>query len=293
MDSHKYEKLQLHFIYWVGILAAALIFMIVQVWTPEPKFTEYLSNVATMASLVLALVAIFYSFISNDGLSKSMGNISAVASDISVSKDEMRTFLGQAESYTSQSSENTKSLQVVAKTVEAGVAELGQKLLAMESQTSALHSLVSVFPSRFDQLESKFGEKVANGLSHSEVPVVFSNETITNFLERVSVGTNLLVYGISLSKPTGIPVSLKDLAPFVEQTPGYLMGIVSVMHGITLINREYVTGQSRTYRITEMNERLQSAALPYLESYLKRLEPEERAELEAKIANIAKLFQSD
>ena len=40
-----------------------------------------------MTSLVLALVAIFYSFIANDGLSKSLGNISAVANEVKESKE--------------------------------------------------------------------------------------------------------------------------------------------------------------------------------------------------------------
>jgi hypothetical protein len=42
---------------------------------------------------VLALVAIFYSFIANDGLSKSLGNISTVASEVKEARGQISDYL--------------------------------------------------------------------------------------------------------------------------------------------------------------------------------------------------------
>jgi len=69
MDD-KYEKIKIHFFYCILILVIAIIAIATDRWTAQKDFTAYLSNAATMTSLLLGLVAIFYSFISNDGLSK-------------------------------------------------------------------------------------------------------------------------------------------------------------------------------------------------------------------------------
>ncbi|MDZ4057086.1 MAG: hypothetical protein U1D69_08985, partial [Polynucleobacter sp.] len=63
--STEVDRISLHFKYCVLILGMIIIAVATDRWTARQDFTTLLSNAATMTSLVLALVAIFYSFISN------------------------------------------------------------------------------------------------------------------------------------------------------------------------------------------------------------------------------------
>lgn len=63
-------------------------------WSSKGEFTTYLSNAATMTSLFLGVVAIFYSFVSNDSMSRSLGSITTITSEVGAVRDEINNFVG-------------------------------------------------------------------------------------------------------------------------------------------------------------------------------------------------------
>ena len=101
-NSRLVLHLKYNFAYITLILLVALLVVIAHKWTPQPRFTEYLSNAATLASLLLALVAIVYSFVSSESISKSLGQISLISRDVQASKDEVREFVGTAKGLNSK-----------------------------------------------------------------------------------------------------------------------------------------------------------------------------------------------
>ena len=56
------EKLSLHFKYCGFIAVMVVVAIATERWSTSKDFTTYLSNAATMTSLLLGVVAIFYSF---------------------------------------------------------------------------------------------------------------------------------------------------------------------------------------------------------------------------------------
>ncbi|WP_263356152.1 hypothetical protein [Acidicapsa ligni] len=86
------KTLRIHFLYCVTILALAVVIMASARWTEFGSFTQYLRNMATVVSLLLALLAILYSHIVNNGLSKSLKNIREASSAMRKSKEAMKEF---------------------------------------------------------------------------------------------------------------------------------------------------------------------------------------------------------
>ena len=79
------------------IQQALIIALITEKWSSKEGFTSYLSNAATLTSLLLGLVAIFYSFISNDSLSRGLGGITVVSKEIGEAREMIAGYLQQAE----------------------------------------------------------------------------------------------------------------------------------------------------------------------------------------------------
>jgi hypothetical protein len=111
----------------------------------DAKFTEYLSNAATITSLVLALVAIFYSFIANDGLSKSLGNISTVASEVKEARGQISDYLELAKEPGDTAKQRASLIRQVSD-VGSNLAALTGTLGAIKTQTDALHATIATLP---------------------------------------------------------------------------------------------------------------------------------------------------
>ncbi len=113
------EKLRIHFAYCVAILLLAIVAIATDRWSTQAKFTEYLSNAATMTSLMLGLVAIFYSFIANDGLSKSLGNINHVSQAVDESKREISEYLALTRTALAAGERNNEVMSAVSAEVKS------------------------------------------------------------------------------------------------------------------------------------------------------------------------------
>ena len=179
----------------LSILVFVLVMVSTGLWTNQPKFTEFLSNAATMTSLVLGLVAIFYSFISNDGLSKSLGNILLVSDEIRRFKEQISEFISQAKGINENEGNNVIKLEEACASVTAVVRDLSNALSAITERTALLQESVGMLPGRIDQLESRFEEASKNITSlPTETLATLNNwtaEDFKQFLDRSSLSANL------------------------------------------------------------------------------------------------------
>lgn len=191
--ANEIEKLQLHFKYCAAILLLIIIVVATDRWTAQKDFTAYLSNAATMTSLLLGLVAIIYSYISTDSLSKSLGSITTVSSEVKDSKEQIARYVVLTTAATETSTANTALLKQTSIDVSQSVASLGKTLTEIAEQNQALQGLVGTLPVRFEKLESKFtdvakalGEKPAATQSKA-VSGELSSEVVRKFMARSTV----------------------------------------------------------------------------------------------------------
>lgn len=297
-DKSKFKRLHVHLLYWIFILTLALIFVATDRWTSQKDFTAYLTNAATMISLVLGLVAIFYSFIANNGLSKSLGNISAVSSDVALVKEQISKSLDLAKSSADEGAQNIKLL-------EGTISSLENTISSLDEGSQKLQVLVGQIDPRFAQFEAQVSdrfkgiEKSLAERSRAIYAVGASADQVTpalvmRFLRRASLGQNLLTLACVLAKQTGKPLDLELFCKTIGSgSYTNYQGFLSCMDSVGLVDRELVEGRIRFYRVTDVDPSLLSDARAYIVDYLGRGfpdNPDARAKWDGALKAVDSLF---
>jgi hypothetical protein len=283
--EERLRTLKLHFFYCTVILLMVLIAIATDRWTLQPKFTEFLSNAATMTSLVLGLVAIFYSFISNDGMSKSLGSIVTVSDEVRQTKEQISRQAQLAETTLQESTRAIDLFQAASKEVDANIATLSERLGEIRVHTEALHGSLRDLPSRLDKFESRvmdatkgIGEK-AHGTTAPTDKRPIEDWVVNRLLERSALSANLLAYACVLAQKHK---KLLDLAAFGQSigntTQSYQAGYLACMDALDLIDRSPVENTTRTYTIASVHPALAKTARDYFTSYIDRIYKTENPE---------------
>lgn len=271
-----YDRLLLHFKYCACIALMLVIAIATDRWSAKPDFTTYLSNSATMTSLLLGVVAIFYSFISNDSMSRSLGSITTVSSDVQAARHEIGQFVATTKTTNEISERNTNLVQNSSANLTISLSKLELTLSEIANQNQTLNSLLGGLPTRIDQLESKvvdvakaLGEKPQQ-LQPAAIPDDIPPRAITRFLARSALSQNLLAYACVLAstenKQLGISLFCKAVG---FDTPSVYHGYLSCMQAMQLCSRKSIEGQERTFSITAVHPELVIQTRSY---YLKYLE---------------------
>jgi hypothetical protein len=302
-DAIKLEKIKIHFLYCAILSGLIIILIASDRWTGSKDFTQYLTNSATMTSLVLALVAIFYSFVANDGLSKSMGNISTVANDVKDSKDQIADFLAQTTSSNEVARNNAKIIEAVSAEVSSTLSALGSTLSAIKTQTDSLNSTVSTLPPRLDVLETNLidatrlsGEKVLNVQA---VSTALRDEDILRFNRSAALIVNLVSYACVLSQQTNKPLVLGEFTKAAEsKLEDFLAGGLGVMAAIGIITFTYTNEPNsyRTYHVSFVHPKLADSIKGYFLEFIKlqykdKNKPETFADWTRKFDQVEALFK--
>lgn len=294
------ERISLHFKYCALILVMMLIAVATDRWTAQKDFTTYLSNAATMTSLVLGLVAIFYSYISNDGLSKSLGSIATVSADVRDSKTEIARYVDLTKDAVSATQTNASLLTEASNDVHGALSTLDTTLKAISEQNEKLQTLVSHLPTRMDQLETKMGD-VAKALGEkpsqprsAATAADISTRVVDRFLARPSLSYNLVTYAFVLAARTKKPISMESLAKAVElNQPSTMNGFLLAMNAMQLLSRSSAEGQDRTYNVIAIHPDLDAKTKPYIDQYIEKNyvnKPAEKADWLRRLSNIEELF---
>ena len=294
------ERIRLHFIYCALILVMSIIAIATDRWTAQKDFTAYLSNAATMTSLLLGLVAIFYSFISNDGLSKSLGSIETVSSEVRDARKEIGYYVDLTKEVTSANSENTLLLKQASEGVKESLSSLDITLNAISKQNLELNSMMQGLPTRFEQMETKL-QNVAKAIEDKpiqdeststveEIPV----SRINIFLKRPSLSYNLVTYAVVLCFCNKKLLDINKLTEAISlNAPNTINGFVLAMHSIRLLSREVVSQNNKVYKITFVNSDLVNLTKKYIDEYLNTYFADgqiEKGEWIQKINNVEALF---
>jgi len=298
MDS-KSETLALHFKYCALIALMLLIAIATERWSSNEDFTTYLSNAATMTSLLLGVVAIFYSFISNDGMSRSLGSITTVSSEIRDVRTDIQRFADQTRDSTRAAEANNEIVRGSSSALSATMESLNETLRAISSQNETLKGLVSELPTRIEQLEVKFGD-VAKAIGEKPSPTAgiadadISSKAVEAFLARATYFENLFTIACVIAANTHKHLDIPAFCKAVDwNSPVTLTGFLRCMHAAALCNRISVEGKDKTFNVTSIHPHLAQRARPYFFEYVQKTfkdKPEDRAKWEGKLAAVEALY---
>ncbi|HJV02748.1 MAG TPA: hypothetical protein VJ752_19590 [Burkholderiaceae bacterium] len=299
MDQNA-ENLSLHFKYCGFIAVMTVVAIATEKWSASKDFTAYLSNAATMTSLLLGVVAIFYSFISNDGMSRSLGSITTVSTEIRDIRGDIEQFSKLTQNATTESEHNTVLVREASANLSESLNGLSITLRQISEQNEALKGLVSVLPTRMEQLETKFGDvaKAVGEKPQSSQSMETSEEVspaiVERFLGRASLDQNLLSYACVLAASSKKELSILHFCKAVEvNAPTTYNSFLTCMHAVQLCLRKRVEGQEKVYTVDRINPTLVTRNRPYFVSYVEKnyaAKPEEKISWLKKLAAVEALF---
>lgn len=175
--------LAIHFFYVVLILVAAIILLMTRSWTELKGFTDYLNVAATITSLVLGILAIIYSFVSNGSMSQFLGSIETSTSSMRAVSNDLQAISAGAKQLQQRADERTEQLQLLA-------TELRHSITTLNDKTTAIAGTVETLPTRFGELrEAVLARAPVGGLSAdygSELRAVWTEDFVKQFLQKSS-----------------------------------------------------------------------------------------------------------
>jgi len=270
MDD-KAGRAKIHYLYWIAILSLALIYLVVKRFTPEPRFTEYLGNVATGISLVLGVVAIFYSFISNNNLSASLGNITGVSESLKLSESKIGNVLDQSKILIGNHDENIKNMREISQHVQSSVLTLSDTLAAMSDKTDELQQTIRTVPMRLDLLKEMIEKekKPAAVVSQPSHPQGFSPEQAGSFNATAPIAGNFITYACVLANKYDRELSIEEVSTLIKRKyPSLMKGFMHCMYAAGLISRKAVDGKDDTWKILAIDKEIAKDIRPYFSRYI-------------------------
>jgi len=296
LENVKCEKLILHFKYVALILFLMFIFAATGAWTDRVNFTEYLTNAATMISIVLGLVAIFYSFVSNTSLNQSLGNISNVSSGIEKSNQLVNQYVAQAEHLNKANLQNSGQLDAISINIKENLEALTNVLHEINDKSSQLEITVATIPDRFEKLETVVYERTKDlkglDVSTSKSSINWSVDDIKLYIDQSTLSANLAIYACVEYSKRGIKFNISELAEIIDTTSAsYIRGYIGASHAVGLFKRVIEEGE---YLITDVKPALRDYdILGSVEAYLTRtkaLNTQQKREFREIVAKLKEKF---
>jgi hypothetical protein len=164
------SKSNLFYIMIIAYLGITMAFVLSIKFTPEERFTEYLGNAATSISIVLALIAIFYSFISGESLSQSIGHINEASNSVSKSRDSISEFLREIRAITQTSEISADNLRKAHEESMHSQNKMKLAVVKFESKFDEWENVITQLPNRLDTLK-----EIEKRLQAVEYPARFEN----------------------------------------------------------------------------------------------------------------------
>jgi hypothetical protein len=220
---------------------------------------------------------IAHSFVANIGLSKSLGNISTVSSDVKEAKDQISAYLVLAQESGATAKESTVLIRQVSDDVGSNLATLTGTLGAIKTQTDALHTAIAGLPPRLDQLETKVLDATKTlGEKHVPLPATASAgvdaSVAKRFLETSPLSANLMTYACVLAKQKGANLSIPLVCSAIEtKLESYMNGFLACMDSAQLVSAKYIPESERNFQIKMVHPTLQETTKTYIEGFLTRV----------------------
>lgn len=229
------EQIKLHFTYCATIGTGIVIFLATDRWTGQNNFTEYLANAATMTSLFLGVIAIFYSMVSNGDLSKTVGSISQAANEVNAAKTSISEI-------STQSKNNAIELQGIAASVSASIESLKSVVHQFESHAASVQTSIGMLPERLGSIEAKLMQgtptSAPTDFSAPKAEELNSEKSMKLLLRSASAYGGLYIFAASIAFRKGALLNLEGLRRIIGAPVDYLFGFAVGLSAANIIPTE-------------------------------------------------------
>lgn len=295
------DRIRLHFKYCALIAFILFIGVATDRWSSSKDFTIYLSNAATMTSLFLGIVAILYSFVSNDSMSKSLGSITTITDEVRSVRGEVESFVKTAKQINEEGSRTNQGLDAASQEITDSINMLKFTLESITNQNQGLQNLIQAIPTRMEQIEFKvddvarvIGEKPQ---SPTAKPSEVSDAVVDLALARATLNQNLLMHACVLAAKNNKTLSLDEFCKSIFwKAPNHCQGFLGGLHALQICTRNFIEGQEKCYAIELVHPHLLKSSRDYYIDYVNKNfkdKPEELKIWSDKISNLESLMTAD
>jgi hypothetical protein len=212
----------------------ALVILATSHWTNLLGFPEYLNVAAAITSLVLAILAIIYSFVSTGSMNQFLGSIQSSTSAMSDVAMELRDLSNRGQDIQSRAEERTTELHHLAKS-------LSLSLNSLEESTRNIAGKVDSIPPQLSSLQESIAAQstlsTPPGSTDSADKGLWTESEVKHVLGGVSAVGLLVLKGISVAKDRDkfLDVAKIETSELYFYGYGYLMALQAA----GLISLEY------------------------------------------------------
>lgn len=249
-------RAHLHYRYWLLILGLFILFLTTEKWSDSQQFTTYLANAATLTSLMLGLSAIFYSYISNESLSVSLGMVSSISKSIREVENNAISTLEESKTSNRSLKSTTTDLSEAARSLGSTLTDLRDLADSLNATSSSLSDHVNIIlPSmtRVDEgVDALCRLLIKDNASSSSIAIsredpIFPSADTTDQLANIllaSASIQLHLFFVALSayssgRNNG-KKNAKQIAVACEMPPTMLVSFLAFMEQLGLIDCTFV-----------------------------------------------------
>jgi hypothetical protein len=249
-------RAHLHYRYWLLILGLFILFLTTEKWSDSQHFTTYLANAATLTSLMLGLSAIFYSYISNESLSSSLGMVSTISKSVREVESNAISTLEESKAANRSLRLTTDDLSDAANSLGSTLINLRDLAVSLNATSSSLSDQVQIIiPSmtrvdegvdalcRFLIKDSASTRSIA--MEHED-SVTLRNDRVdqlaNDLLDSASIQLHYFIAALSVyaSGRNNGKMDAKEIAAACNMPPTMLISFIAFMQQIGLINCTFV-----------------------------------------------------
>jgi hypothetical protein len=228
-------KFKIHAAYIIGILLAVIVLLASIRFGSIPGLADRLSFALTLASLLLAVLAIGYNVITNTSFSKTISTLEDASKDIATT---------------------SRSVSESAKDLSTKIEVIPSRLESMEGKFAEMSLLIKQPTDKQTQTSSDVTE--VNRIS----------QMVEYFIKKDDVGGMLIIYICSLSLKMKKSFSPLEFNGFNLLNGSYIVGINTILSTFGFVKFQ-ITGTA--YETTYLHPKLEIVTRPFIEQAIANL----------------------
>jgi hypothetical protein len=226
------EKLKVHAFYVILILVLIIILLATVHWAGIRDLAQYLNFGATLTSMVLALVAIIYAFVSNSSAGERIGALRSVASEVS---------------------ETARAMTATAARLDTQIASLPELVKDVGAKVTETYDAVTSLKEATERPTSGAASSAPSPTPASPIYDACADKVADRVLDKGSLMGHWILYAASIAFTKKIGFDLAELSKDTALSSDYCHGwLLASEHGELLT----ITEARGILSVTDFNSHL-------------------------------------
>jgi hypothetical protein len=225
------SNLRIHFFYVTFILCLTIVLLVSFRWSALEGFTTYLNVAATLNALIVGVLAIIYSFLSNGSINQSLGSVQSASSQMGAVSSEMQAAVRNAQVLQEKADARTEKLHDLIIDMQSGLGELASTTEKIAGSVDSISDRISnsqkSAPKEQDPLFST-GQEDSIDIKESRYAV---------FIRKSSPLGLLSVYAALQASRSSLYVDFQKLVP--KSNYDYVWGFLVASSSSGIVSLEY------------------------------------------------------